>query len=64
MDKQSDVIAILKLYELRTRWRNAGKARKMVFFPEFAPQNAMDILKLYYRGGERRASAYFRMVTS
>src|SRR5947207_1568379 len=60
MDKQSDVIAILKLYELR-RDKEMRKARAW-YFSEFAPQNAMDILKLY-RGGER-ASAYFRMVTS
>jgi hypothetical protein len=60
MDKQSDVMAILKLYELR-REEEMRKAR-VWYFSEFAPQNAMDILKLY-RGGER-ASAYFRMVTS
>ena len=60
MDKQSDVMAILKLYELR-RDEEMRSARKW-YFSEFAPQNVMDILKLY-RGGER-ASAYFRMVTS
>ena len=60
MDKQSDVMAILKLYELR-RDEEMRSARKW-YFSGFAPQNVMDILKLY-RGGER-ASAYFRMVTS
>ena len=60
MDKQSDVMAILKLYELR-RDEEMRKARKW-YFSEFAPENVIDILKLY-RGGER-ASAYFRMVTS
>lgn len=60
MDKQSDVIAILKLYELR-RDEEMRNARQW-FFSEFAPDNVMDILKLY-RGGER-ASAYYRMVTS
>lgn len=60
MDKQSDVLAILKLYELR-RDEEMRRARKW-YFSEFAPQSVMDILKLY-RGGEG-ASAYFRMVTS
>ena len=60
MDKQSDVMAILKLYELR-RDEEMRNARKW-YFSEFAPENVIDILKLY-RGGER-ASAYFRMVTS
>ncbi len=60
MDKQSDVIAILKLYELR-RDERMREARQW-FFTEFAPETVMDIVALY-RGGER-ASANFRMVVS
>ena len=60
MGKSEDVMAILKLYELR-RDEEMRKARKW-FFSEFAPTSAMDIVALY-RGGER-ASANFRMVTS
>ena len=60
MDKQSDVMAILKLYELR-RDEEMRNARKW-YFSEFAPTSAMDIIALF-RGGER-ASANFRMVTS
>lgn len=60
MDKQADVMAILKLYELR---RDASmRAARQWYFSEFAPENAMDVIALY-RGGER-ASANFRMVTS
>ncbi|MEP7076795.1 MAG: hypothetical protein ABI878_13395 [Acidobacteriota bacterium] len=60
MGKSEDVMAILKLYELR-RDTQMRKARKW-FFSKFAPTSAMDIVALY-RGGER-ASANFRMVTS
>ncbi|MEP6847935.1 MAG: hypothetical protein ABI999_03700 [Acidobacteriota bacterium] len=60
MGKSDDVMAILKLYELR-RDKQMRKARKW-FFAEFAPASAIDIIALY-RGGER-ASANFRMVTS
>jgi len=60
MDKQSDVMAILKLYELR-RNKQMRKARQW-YFTQFAPETVMDIVALY-RGGER-ASANFRMVTS
>jgi len=60
MSKQEDVMAILKLYELR-RDEQMRLARQW-FFAEFAPQTAMDIVGLF-RGGER-ASANFRMVTS
>lgn len=60
MEKQTDVMAILKLYELR---RDAEmRAARQWFFAQFSPQSAMDIIALF-RGGER-ASANFRMVTS
>ena len=60
MEKHNDVMAILKLYELR---RDAAmrESRKW-YFSEFAPKSAMDIIALF-RGGER-ASANFRMITS
>lgn len=60
MSKHEDVMAILKLYELR-RNKQMRVARAW-YFSDFAPQTAMDIIALY-RGGER-ASANFRMVTS
>ena len=60
MSKQADVMAILKLYELR-RDPEMRAARKW-YFSEFKPHSAMDIIALF-RGGER-ASANFRMVTS
>ncbi len=60
MDKKSDAMAILKLYELR-REEKMREAR-IWFLSEFAPQNAMDIINLY-RNGER-ASAHFRTVVS
>ena len=60
MDKKQDVMAILKLYELR---RDAEMRRARAwYFSEFAPKGVMDIIGLY-RNGER-ASAHFRMVTS
>ena len=60
MEKQTDALAILKLYELR-RDEKMREARQW-FFTDFAPKNVMDIIKLY-RDGER-ASAHFRTVTS
>ncbi|HEY8562326.1 MAG TPA: hypothetical protein VIL74_18260 [Pyrinomonadaceae bacterium] len=60
MEKQTDVMAILKLYELR-REPEMRRARQW-YFSQFAPQSAMDIVALF-RGGER-ASANFRMVAS
>ncbi len=60
MDEQTDVMAILKLYELR-RDEKMLQARAW-FFSEFAPKSVMDIIGLY-RGGEQ-ASANFRTVTS
>ena len=60
MDKQQDVLAILKLYELRRDEKM--RAARAWFFADFAPQNVMDIIALY-RAGEP-ASANFRTVTS
>ena len=60
MEKQNDVMAILKLYELRRE--PEMRAARQWYFSQFAPKSAMDIIALY-RGGER-ASANFRMVTS
>lgn len=60
MDKQQDVMAILKLYELR-RDERMREARQW-YFSDFAPQTAIDVAKLY-RAGER-ASAHFRTVVS
>jgi hypothetical protein len=60
MSKQEDVLAILKLYELRRD--EQMRAARQWYFSEFAPTSAMDIIALY-RGGER-ASANFRMVAS
>lgn len=60
MSKQQDVLAILKLYELRRD--DEMRAARQWYFSEFAPTSAMDIIALY-RGGER-ASANFRMVAS
>jgi hypothetical protein len=60
MNKQSDVMAILKLYELRRDEKM--RAARAWYFSDFAPQSAMDIIGLYRRG--EQASANFRMVTS
>jgi len=60
MDKQNDVMAILKLYELRRDEKM--RASRAWYFSEFAPKSAMDVIALY-RSGEQ-ASAYFRMITS
>lgn len=60
MSKQEDVLAILKLYELRRD--EQMRAARQWYFSEFAPVSAMDIITLF-RGGER-ASANFRMVAS
>lgn len=53
-------MAILKLYELRREEKM--RAARAWYFSEFAPQSALDIIKLY-RDGER-ASAHFRTVVS
>ena len=60
MEKQTDVMAILKLYELR-RDEQMRLARQW-YFSNFSPKSAMDIVALF-QGGER-ASANYRMVTS
>lgn len=60
MDRKDDVMAILKLYELRRD--PEMRAARQWYFSKFAPKSAMDIVALY-RGGER-ASANFRMVVS
>jgi hypothetical protein len=60
MEKQTDAIAILKLYELRRD--EQMRVSRQWFFSDFAPKSAMDIVKLF-RDGER-ASANFRMITS
>jgi len=60
MGKQEDVMAILKLYELRRD--SEMRAARQWYFSEFAPTSALDIIVLYRGGG--RASANFRMVTS
>ncbi|HMS39173.1 MAG TPA: hypothetical protein PKE69_03025 [Pyrinomonadaceae bacterium] len=60
MEKQNDVMAILKLYELRRE--NEMRAARQWYFTNFAPRSVMDIIALY-RGGER-SSTNFRMITS
>ncbi|MBS1810189.1 MAG: hypothetical protein JST84_18655 [Acidobacteria bacterium] len=58
--KQQDVIAILKLYELRRDEKM--RAARAWYFTEFQPESAADIVKLMLSG--QSESAYFRMVTS
>lgn len=58
--RTDDVMAILKLYELRRDEKM--RAARQWYFSEFAPASVMDVIALY-RGGER-ASANFRMITS
>jgi hypothetical protein len=58
--KQQDVIAIVKLYELRRD--EALRQARMWFVSEFNPQSATDIVMLLLSG--ERASANYRMVTS
>jgi len=60
MDRRNDVMAILKLYELRRD--EQMRAARQWYFSDFAPRSAMDIVSLY-RDGER-ASSNFRMVVS
>lgn len=55
-----DVIAILKLYEMRGE-ALMREARKW-FFTEFAPENGKEIVRLLLSG--ERESAFYRMVTS
>ena len=58
--KQQDVIAILKLYELRRDEKM--RAARAWYFTEFQPENATDIVTLMLSG--QAESAYFRMITS
>jgi hypothetical protein len=60
MDKQNDVLAILKLYELRRddRMREA----RAWYFTKFNPENAMDVIGIF-RSGQAESASY-RMVTS
>ncbi len=60
MGKQKDVMAILKLYELRRD--DQMRAARQWYFSDFAPAGPQDILALF-QGGER-ASANYRMITS
>ena len=60
MEKKTDAMAILKLYELRRD--EQMRVSRQWFFSDFAPKSAMDIITLF-RDGER-ASANFRMITS
>lgn len=59
-NKQADVMAILKLYELR-RDEELRRARAW-YFTEFHPTSGKDIVRLDLSG--ERESANFRMVTS
>jgi hypothetical protein len=59
-DKKQDVMAILKLYELR-RDDKLRKARQW-YFTEFNPTSGKEIVRLDLSG--ERESANFRMVTS
>ena len=59
-DKQADMMAILKLYELR-RDDKMRQARAW-YFTEFSPDSAADVVKLFVSG--ERESAYYRMVVS
>lgn len=60
MEKQNDVMAILKLYELRRE--PEMRAARQWYLSEFSAKSAMDVIALF-RGGER-ASANYRMITS
>ena len=59
-DKQTDVMAILKLYELR-RDDKMRQARAW-YFTEFSPESAADVVKLFV--SSERESAFYRMVAS
>ncbi|HEX7957981.1 MAG TPA: hypothetical protein VF508_13610 [Pyrinomonadaceae bacterium] len=54
------MLAILKLYELRTEARM--REARAWFFNEFAPQSGKDIVRLLVSG--ERQSAFYRMVAS
>ena len=59
-EKQLDVLAVLKLYEIRGEERM--REARAWFFSEFRPQTAKDIVRLML-GGEKQSASY-RMVTS
>jgi hypothetical protein len=58
--KPLDVMAILKLYEIRSEAQM--RAARSWFFTEFAPQSGLEIVQLL-RSGEQQ-SAFYRMVAS
>lgn len=58
--KQADVMAILKLYELRRDEKM--RAARAWFFTAFNPTSTADIAQLMMSG--EAASAHFRMITS
>ncbi len=58
--KQQDVLAILKLYELRREEKM--RAARAWYFTEFQPTSAMNIAKLMISG--QAESAHYRMITS
>ena len=58
--KPLDVIAILKLYEMRSE--GLMREARSWFFTEFAPQSGKDIVRLMLSG--QKQSAFYRMVVS
>ncbi len=58
--KPLDVLAILKLYELRTE--ALMREARAWFFGEFAPRSGKEIVRLLLSG--ERQSAFYRMVAS
>ncbi len=58
--KSTDVLAVLKLYELRSE--SLMRAARAWFFSEFAPQSGGEIVQLLLSGEPQ--SAFYRMVTS
>ncbi|MBD0369673.1 MAG: hypothetical protein ICV60_02380 [Pyrinomonadaceae bacterium] len=58
--KPLDVIAILKLYELRSE--KLMREARAWFFTEFTPQSGKDIVRLLL--SSERESAFYRMVVS
>jgi hypothetical protein len=58
--KPLDVIAILKLYEMRSE--SLMREARAWFFTEFAPQSGKDIVRLMLSG--QKQSAFYRMVVS
>jgi hypothetical protein len=58
--KPLDVMAILKLYELRSE--TLMREARAWFFTEFAPRSGKDIVRLMMSG--QKESAFYRMVAS